>query len=58
VLDDIVAATRPRFVRVNARWFVRGGIYTDVVAEYRKKGWKPAPAIELPAAPRATGLAE
>jgi 7-cyano-7-deazaguanine reductase len=58
VLDDIVAATRPRFVRVNARWFVRGGIYTDVVVEYRKKGWKPAPAIELPAAPRATGLAE
>ena len=35
VLDDIVAATRPRFVRVTARWYVRGGIYTDVVAEYR-----------------------
>lgn len=58
VLDDIVAATQPRFVRVSARWFVRGGIYTDVIAEHRKKGWKAAPAIELPAAARATGLAE
>jgi len=58
VLDDIVAATQPRFVRVSARWFVRGGIYTDVIAEHRKKGWKAASAIELPAAARATGLSE
>jgi 7-cyano-7-deazaguanine reductase len=42
VLDDIVAAAKPRFVRVSARWYVRGGIYTDVIAEYRRKGWKPA----------------
>jgi 7-cyano-7-deazaguanine reductase len=58
VLDDIVAATRPRFVRVTARWYVRGGIYTDVVAEHRRKGWKPAPEVALPAPPAAaTGLA-
>jgi len=49
VLDDIVKATRPRFVRITAEWNVRGGIYTDVVAEYRKKGWKPAPRVDLPA---------
>ena len=48
ILDDIVKATKPRFVRISADWNVRGGIYTDVVAEYRKKGWKPAPRIELP----------
>jgi 7-cyano-7-deazaguanine reductase len=42
VLDDLVAVSRPRFVRVSARWFVRGGITTSVVAEYRRKGWKPA----------------
>ena len=42
VLDDIVKATKPRFVRVTARWFVRGGIYTDVVVEHRRRGWKPA----------------
>jgi 7-cyano-7-deazaguanine reductase len=56
VLDDIVAATAPRFVRVSARWNVRGGIFTDVVAEYRKKGWKPAEPLQLPPAALATGL--
>jgi 7-cyano-7-deazaguanine reductase len=50
ILDDIVAATQPRFVRISADWNVRGGIYTDVVAEYRKKGWKPALPVALPAA--------
>ena len=50
ILDDIVKATQPRFVRIAATWNVRGGIYTDVVAEYRKKGWKPQPRIELPTA--------
>jgi 7-cyano-7-deazaguanine reductase len=48
IVDDIVAATKPRFVRIVARWNVRGGIYTNVVAEHRKKGWTPAPAVVLP----------
>ncbi len=48
ILDDIVKATKPRFVRISADWNVRGGIYTDVVAEYRKKGWQPAPRVDLP----------
>jgi 7-cyano-7-deazaguanine reductase len=48
ILDDIVRATQPRFVRITAKWNVRGGIYTNVVAEHRKKGWKPQAAIELP----------
>ena len=56
VLDDIVKATAPRFIRVSARWYVRGGIYTDVVVEHRKKGWKPAAAVTLPPAGTATGL--
>lgn len=49
ILDEIVKATRPRFARIAAHWNVRGGIYTSVVAEHRKKGWKPAPAVSLPA---------
>ena len=49
VLDDIVKAARPRFVRITARWNVRGGICTSVVAEHRMKGWKPQAAVELPA---------
>jgi 7-cyano-7-deazaguanine reductase len=47
ILDDIVAATRPRFARITARWNVRGGIYANVVAEHRKKGWHPAPEVRL-----------
>jgi 7-cyano-7-deazaguanine reductase len=47
VLDDLVGAMAPRFLRVTARWNVRGGIYTSVVAEHRKKGWKPLPAVDL-----------
>ncbi len=47
ILDEIVAATKPRFVRIVARWNVRGGIHTNVVTEHRKKGWNPAPAVAL-----------
>jgi 7-cyano-7-deazaguanine reductase len=47
ILDDLAAALKPRFVRLTARWYVRGGIYTTVVAEHRKRGWKPAPRVEL-----------
>ena len=47
ILDDLVKATRPRFMRLTARFNVRGGIFTDVVVEHRKKGWKPAPKIAL-----------
>ena len=48
VADDIVRAIAPRFLRVHADWFVRGGIRTYVTAEHRKKGWQPAPRVELP----------
>ena len=56
IVDDIVAATSPRFVRLTAKWYVRGGIYTNVVAEYRKKGWKPQPIVETPKFEAASGL--
>ncbi len=56
IVDDIVRATDPRFIRITAKWYVRGGIYTNVVAEHRKKGWKPPPAVELPQHAQATGL--
>ena len=42
ILDDLAKATKPRFMRLTAEWYVRGGIYTTVVAEHRAKGWKPA----------------
>ena len=47
ILDDIVAATAPRFARLTTNWYVRGGIFTNIVVEHRKKGWKPAPRVDL-----------
>lgn len=47
ILDDLVRAVAPRFMRVKANFFVRGGIFTTIVAEHRKKGWKPAELIAL-----------
>ncbi|MBK1712430.1 NADPH-dependent 7-cyano-7-deazaguanine reductase QueF [Rubrivivax gelatinosus] len=49
ILEDIVKAIQPRFVRIHADWFVRGGIRTYVTAEHRKRGWKPADPVVLPA---------
>jgi 7-cyano-7-deazaguanine reductase len=51
ILDDLAKATRPRYMRLTARFYVRGGIYTTVVAETRKKGWRPPPELELTALP-------
>jgi len=48
MLDDLVAVTQPRFMRLTAEFNVRGGIYTHVVAEHRAPGWQPAPKVELP----------
>ena len=39
ILDDLVACLEPRFIRITAKFNVRGGIYTDVVAEHRQPGW-------------------
>jgi 7-cyano-7-deazaguanine reductase len=47
ILDDLVAATAPRFMRLTAKFYVRGGVFTNVVAEFRKPGWQPAPRVEL-----------
>jgi 7-cyano-7-deazaguanine reductase len=47
ILDDLVKATSPRFMRLTARFYVRGGIFTTVVAEHRKKGWTPAAPVAL-----------
>jgi 7-cyano-7-deazaguanine reductase len=47
VLDDLVAATQPRFMRLTAKFYVRGGIFTNVVAEHRKSGWMSQPLVDL-----------
>jgi 7-cyano-7-deazaguanine reductase len=40
ILGDLVEATRPRYMRLEAKFNVRGGIHTTIVAEHRRKGWK------------------
>lgn len=47
ILDDLAKATKPRFMRLTAKFFVRGGIFTTVVVEHRKKGWTPAQRVEI-----------
>jgi 7-cyano-7-deazaguanine reductase len=47
ILDDLVRATEPRYMRLTSKFYVRGGIFTNVAADYRKPGWQPQPRVEL-----------
>jgi 7-cyano-7-deazaguanine reductase len=38
----------PRFMRILAKFNVRGGIYTSVVAEHRALGWVAPVPVTLP----------
>ena len=48
MLGDLSAALKPRYIRLTARFNVRGGIYTTVVAEDRQPDWQPDTAETLP----------
>ena len=48
ILEDLVDATRPHFMRITAEFNVRGGIYTTVVAEHRSDSWLPPEPVRLP----------
>ena len=48
ILSDLVAAIAPRFMRVSADFNVRGGVYTQVVAEHRAEGWVAPEPVILP----------
>jgi 7-cyano-7-deazaguanine reductase len=48
ILADLVALTAPRFMRILAKFNVRGGIYTSVVAEHRAVGWVAPAPVALP----------
>jgi 7-cyano-7-deazaguanine reductase len=48
IIEHLAARTAPRYMRLTARFNVRGGIYTHVVATRRKPGWSPEPAVTLP----------
>jgi len=48
ILDDLVAAVQPRFMRITADFNVRGGIYTTVATEHRQEGWQIPAHVRLP----------
>jgi len=48
ILEDLIAATQPRFMRLTAEFFVRGGMDTTVIAEHRAPGWAAPGAVALP----------
>ena len=48
IADHLNAAVAARYLRLTARFNVRGGIFTTVVAERRQPGWQPAPPVTLP----------
>lgn len=47
ILDDLVAAAEPRFMRLTAEFNVRGGVYTTVVADHQAPNWQPTPAVTV-----------
>jgi len=48
ILNDLVTACAPRFMRLSAEFNVRGGVYTTVVAEHKADNWQPKEVIQLP----------
>ncbi|MGQ0528786.1 MAG: preQ(1) synthase [Panacagrimonas sp.] len=48
ILDDLVEATQPRFMRLTGDFGVRGGIFTHVIVEHRAQGWTPDIPVVLP----------
>ncbi|MBS4050196.1 MAG: NADPH-dependent 7-cyano-7-deazaguanine reductase QueF [Methylomonas sp.] len=48
ILDHIVSAISPNFMRLRAEFNVRGGIYTTVIAEHRNRDWQAPAVVNLP----------
>jgi 7-cyano-7-deazaguanine reductase len=48
ILNDIVKAIQPSFMRIQAEFNVRGGSYTTIVVEHRKPGWHAPERGDLP----------
>jgi 7-cyano-7-deazaguanine reductase len=48
ILDDLVKAIAPNFMRIRAEFNVRGGIYTTVVVEHKNPNWQAPELVTLP----------
>lgn len=47
IVDDLVTLLKPRYLHLTSRFYVRGGIFTNVSVEHSKKGWKAKSVISL-----------
>ncbi len=48
ILNALASLTKPKCMRLTARFYVRGGIFTTIIVEHKKKGFKPENPIQLP----------
>jgi 7-cyano-7-deazaguanine reductase len=48
IVDHLARSVTPRFMRLSARFHVRGGIATEVIAERRAANWRSAESPALP----------
>ncbi|MAW33522.1 MAG: NADPH-dependent 7-cyano-7-deazaguanine reductase QueF [Proteobacteria bacterium] len=48
ILDDIARVSKPKFIRLKGRFFVRGGIFTTITTEKKAKNWNPEEYIHVP----------
>jgi len=40
ILDDLVNATNPKYMKLKAVFNVRGGVYTTVICDHKSPDWK------------------
>ena len=40
ILDDLVNATNPKYMKLKAVFNVRGGVYTTVICDFKSPDWK------------------
>jgi len=40
ILDDLVSATNPKYMKIKAVFNVRGGVYTTIVCDHKSPKWK------------------
>ncbi len=48
ILNDLVNAVNPNFMRIRAEFNVRGGIYTTVIVEHKNPKWDAPELVNLP----------
>ena len=48
ILEDLVKACQPRFMRLTGEFNVRGGIYTSVIVDHRDPQWQAPERVDLP----------